>query len=162
MRICSNDSAENQETDSKMCLVWNRKYVSGILACKCAVSVALSFFIWYSYFYYDCGCYGLVSWFQDFTIMGKIIIQISSYYFKRSWILTLLPTISDRYWIYNIDWVRRNIWAGYLHEVYPKKIRSYVSSEPQGFSIRWLIQWNKCLFTKMNIQIESSAILLMA
>ena len=43
-----------------------------------------------------------------------------------------------------------------------QKIRSYVSSEPQGFSIRWLIQWNKCLFTKMNIQIESSAILLMA
>ena len=122
MRICSNDSAENQETDSKMCLVWNRKYFSGILACKCAVSVALSFFIWYSYFYYDCGCYGLVSWFQDFIIMGKIIIQISSYYFKRSWILTLLPTISDKYWIYNIDWVRRNIWAGYLHEVYPKTL----------------------------------------
>ena len=120
-RICSNDNAENQETDSKMCLVWNRKYFSGILACKCAVSVALSFFIWYSYFYYDCGCYGLVSWFQDFTIMGKIIILISSNYFKRSWILTLLPTISDRYWSYNIDWVRRNIWAGYLHEVYPKK-----------------------------------------
>ena len=53
-----------------------------------------------------------------------------------------------------------------------QKIRSYVSSEPQGFRIRWLIQWNKCLFTmiqwnkflftKMNIQIESSAILLMA
>ena len=120
MRICSNDSAKNQETHSKMCLVWNRKYVSWIFACKCAVSVALSFFIGYSYFYYDCGCYGLVSWFQDFAIMGKII-QISSYYFKRSWILTLLPTISDRYWIYNIDWVRRNIWAGYLHEVYPKK-----------------------------------------